>query len=122
MPRSKRKPAWEPRKNPNETPLYSWRPDRRATRSHIRQAIHHALVEKRQIGTKGDEWYSQACTLSQQWRDEVRACSIKQLAREHLEYWRLRAFLGVDVGSGWSWDRPAHLRWLAHAATTEPRI
>jgi hypothetical protein len=99
--------------------MYSWSPDRRASRSHIREAIRYALWERNEIGGKSDAWYKRACIISQRWRDHVRATPIKTLAREHLEYWRLRAFLGSEGGGsyaprGWPADRPAFERWQAH--------
>lgn len=102
----------QPRGNPHETPLYSWRADRRASIEHVKEAVRHALWEKNEIGTKTDSWYEGACGISRKWRDDVRASSVKQLARAHLEYWRLRAFmLGDGTLTGWHIDRAAFNRW-----------
>lgn len=89
--------------------LYSWEPSRRASQAHIREAIRYALWEKTEIATKSDAWYNSACQVSQQWRDKTRAASVKKLARDHLEYWRMRAFLmHLNIGHI---DRQAFNRW-----------
>ncbi len=100
-------------KSQNDCPLSSWTPERRATRSHIRNSIHYALCEKRLIATKPDDW--NASIISLQWRDDARARSVKQLARHYLEYWRLRAFMSGGY-LGTPGDREAHMRWNAHAS------
>lgn len=87
------------------------------TRVHIREAIEYAMWEKREIGTKSDYWYKRACEVSRQWRDRVRVTSVHVLAREHLYYWRHRAFIGCrDNRFGYPWDMPAHDKWLAYGA------
>jgi hypothetical protein len=98
--------------------LWAWSPARRATVGHIRDSIRHALWEKAFIATKTDEWYAGASQISRDWRDGVRGKSVKQLAREHLEYWRHRAYLHDGIG-----DRRAYRRWQRFcrpAVTQEP--
>lgn len=79
------------------------------SRAHIREAIRYALWEKSEIATKSDSWYASSCTISREWRDKARNTSVKTLAREHLDYWRMRAFLHGVYGPG---DRPARDRWI----------
>lgn len=115
---SRARKAWAPPVNPDETPLYSWRHDRRATRGHIREAVHYALCEKRAVAVAVVAPNEVPGSVAQQWRERVQRCSIKQLARRHLEYWRYRAHMGLEGSSqgshcpaGWPLDRPAYLRW-----------
>lgn len=114
--RRKKHAAWTPPVNPNETSLYSWHPERRATRSHIRNAIHYALCEKRAVARRPDnpnETPLYASSVAGQYRAKARKRSVKQLARAHLEYWRYRAFMPGAYGA--PGDRENHLRWKAHA-------
>lgn len=62
---------------------------------------------------KADEnWYQRASGMSQEMRDQYRSKSIRDMATDHLNYIRMRAFLGVrENESGWPWDRPANLLW-----------
>lgn len=97
---------------PNPLRMWSWTPERRASRDHIREAIRYARWEKSEIGEKSEVWYASASAISQRWRDHVRASSLHALARQHLEYWHYRAFLPGAYGIANSGDRPAHERWL----------
>ena len=92
-------------------------PELRATAGHIREAIRYALWEKTEIGGKSDDWYAKASEVSRRWRDDCRTQSLKTLARQYLEYWRYRAFLGVrDVAAGTLYpcfDAHARREWLS---------
>ncbi len=106
----KHKPA-----SPNPFCMWSWRADKRASQKQIREAIRYAQWEIGQIGAKSDEWYASASDVSRRWRDTVRGSSLHALARQHLEYWRWRAFMSGAYREAATGDKPAASRWREFA-------
>lgn len=98
--------------------LYSWHPERRATRSHIRYFIRQALERKKWAATMPEEWKI-ASQMSQDMLAEYRALSVKELARKSMEYARLRAFM---MDGGRFINRPERTLWdtLADGESTDP--
>ena len=94
--------------------LYSWSPERRASAAHIRHFIAQAVERKAWAATKPAVWRD-ASQMSQEMLAEVRASSIKQIARKAMEYARYRAFM-PGAYSGWPGDKPAHDLWQSLAA------
>jgi hypothetical protein len=101
------------------TSMYSWEADKRANKALILHHIGKALERRAWIEEQTPKKLEKHCTYSVTvyHRDKVK--SIKQLARDSLDYHRLRAFLGLrgdnEGGSycpqGWPWDRPANELW-----------
>lgn len=108
------------RNPPSAAPLHSWKPERRASRECIRHFVRKAVERKAWLASLDAAWFRQASDMSKEMARETFAYSVHRLAREMLEYKRMRAFLCVgkaDAGSyaptGWPIDRPAREAWLA---------
>lgn len=100
--------------------LYSWQPEKRANKALILHHIAKAIERKKWCNEQTPKTLAKHCTYSvNEWQKD-KDKSVKRLARESLEYHRLRAFLGLrgenEGGSycpkGWPWDRPAHEEWM----------
>jgi hypothetical protein len=98
--------------------LYSWKPERKASRTCIKHFINEARKYKEWLNSLTPEWLSKAAGIVQQSYERDRNKSLRQLARDKLEYGRLRAYLGTEektggsfCPAGWPWDRPAHDLW-----------
>jgi hypothetical protein len=103
----------------NYCPLHSWQPDRRASRAHIVEAVREAIEYRKRIDalTPGSEAYKRQCGLMQIWANDRRNWSLHRLARENLEYWRMRAFMSGAYGRARTGDRPAAEKWDRFAAS-----
>lgn len=98
-------------------PLYAWSPTRRANRACIRHHIEKAMLRKAWVATIDANWCKHASDVSKQMALDYDTKSVKQLARESLEYHRHRAWLGLASGS-WPWDRPAFNLWAELTGVT----
>lgn len=91
--------------------LYSWRPDRKATREHIHHFVTKAVERKQWAATmpaNPDDW--PASEVSRDMLRNYRSKTVKQLARDSLDYARLRAFMR-GAYDGYPGDRPARDLW-----------
>lgn len=88
--------------HPPVTNLYSWRVDRKANKALIRYHLNR-IIEIKKEAMEG-----KYCT---EYATHYLKYSLKSLARDALNYHRLRAFLGTEVGTGWPWDKPAFDSW-----------
>jgi hypothetical protein len=95
-------------------PIISWRPDRRATRGHIREAIRLATDDLMQSATllADRAAYDRQCGYMQQHANQTFGRGLRDVARQHLEYWRMRAFMPGAYGMANMGDRPAHAKWM----------
>ena len=92
-------------------PLYTWRPDRRASRACIRHFVAKATKDKAWAATITDEWKAGASVVSLEMLGERQSRSVHHLARHALEYCRLRAFMPGAYGLPRWGDRPAAELW-----------
>jgi hypothetical protein len=100
---SKRAVKPEPFRRP-----FSWTPERKASRECIRWAVRYALKDKWHAFDHIDE--SRACDLLKTEWERDRRLSLLKIARTHLNYLRMRAFMG-GAYEGWPGDRPATDKW-----------
>jgi hypothetical protein len=101
----------------NSYPLISWRPDRRATRAHIQEAIRKADADIAlclELVSNKDAWDHQ-CGLMQNRAWGIVTRTLKDVARQNLEYWRMRAFMPGAYGVPNTGDRPAFAKWQEFA-------
>lgn len=89
---------------------YSWKPEHKASRECLRWAIQKALADKAFARGVTAEWRANACGVSVDGVDRDLRESVLKLARRHVNYLRLRAFMR-GAYSGYPDDRPATDQW-----------
>ncbi len=101
--------------------LYAWTPERKACRAQIRHFVAVAAERKAWALAVTPEWRKGASVMSLEGLREAETYSVRQLARQALEYGRLRAFMR-GAYEGWPGDKPAHDLWQALANGTPARF
>ncbi|WP_242136970.1 hypothetical protein [Sphingomonas sp. TREG-RG-20F-R18-01] len=101
--------------------LWSLTPERRATAAHIRHFIADAIERKECAQNLPAKWWKGASKMSQDMMTERLQKSVKQLARESLDYSRYRAFMR-GAYAGWPGDKPAHDLWQGLSDGTPVRF
>lgn len=93
------------------SPPMAWTPERKASKTCIRYFITRALRDKVWALRVTPAWRAKASTVALQMADKYATQSVLKLAREHLIYTRMRAFLPGAYGEPRRGDRVAARLW-----------
>lgn len=84
----------------------------KATKNHIKYYINKAIERKKwAMSLDLDYVQKNSCELTNDMVNDYLNKSIHILARQALDYARLRAFLGLSGGKTYPWDKPAYNLW-----------